>query len=137
MTLTIKTEYDFLFVTELMEKFSNINQVLFLLSVGPAVLRLMYCRLPRLILLNPLWFPLSGPEMLHVKWRERPLTVKDRTMGEQLPISFTEHWRLTRNCRILLHASKLQYVTYGLLPIRRKECRRIFRPKNPTAFCLV
>jgi hypothetical protein len=62
----------------------DINRdLLLLLSVGPAVPRLMYCSLPRLIVLTPLWFPLSSPEELHIRWRERPLSAKGGTMGEK------------------------------------------------------
>jgi hypothetical protein len=57
--------------------------LLLLLSVGPAVHRLMYCSLPRPIVLTPLCSPLSSPESFHVRWGERPLSAKSGIMGEK------------------------------------------------------
>jgi hypothetical protein len=54
---------------------------------GPAVSRLMYCSLPRLIVQPRFSFPLSSPEALHVRWRDRPLSAKGGTMGEKWRIN--------------------------------------------------
>jgi hypothetical protein len=58
--------------------------LLLLLSVVPAGPRLMHCSLPRLIALTlHFGFPLSSPESLRVRWRERPLSAKGGIMGEK------------------------------------------------------
>jgi hypothetical protein len=51
--------------------------------VGSAETRLTHCSLPRLIVLNPVLFPRSSPEALHVKRRERPLLAKVGNYGRE------------------------------------------------------
>jgi hypothetical protein len=55
--------------------------------VGPAVSHLTYCSIPRLIVQPRFGFPVSSPEELRVRWRERPLSAKGGNMGEKLPIN--------------------------------------------------
>jgi hypothetical protein len=68
----------------------------FVFCVGPAVTHRMYCRLPRLIVLIPLWFPPSSPEALHIRRHERPLLARGGTMGKKCPIKFSLQLRLPR-----------------------------------------
>jgi hypothetical protein len=53
--------------------------------------------------------------------------------GREMTEKFCRKWRLPRHCCVLLHAVKYDMGQTALLPLRRKACRRFFRPKNPTA----
>src|SRR5215468_7948358 len=94
----------------------------------------MYCSLPRLILLTPLWFPPSSPEALHIRRRERPLLARGGTMGEKCPIKCSLQLRLHGNCRVLLHAAKLRHGTNGFTSPPKEGMRRIFLPEKSGVF---
>jgi hypothetical protein len=53
-------------------------------------------------------------------------------MGEKMAEKFCRKWRLPRHFWVVLHAVKLDMGQTALLPLRRKVCSGIFRPKNPT-----
>jgi hypothetical protein len=93
----------------------------FVFCVGPAVTRRMYCSFSRLIVLYPLYFPLSSPEALHVNRRERPLSAKGGTMGEKCPIKFS-HTIATSTVivRFFCMSQSCDMGPTALLPHRRK-----------------
>jgi hypothetical protein len=70
--------------------------LVFVFCVGPAVTHRIYCSLPRLIVLTPLFSfpPPSSPEAHHIRRCERPLLARVGTMGEKCPIEFSLQLRL-------------------------------------------
>jgi hypothetical protein len=70
------------------------------------------------------YFPLSSPEALHVQQRERPLSVKDGSMGEKWPIQFCLQ-RATSTVSVGIFYMPQIYdmgQTASLLPLGRKAC---------------
>jgi hypothetical protein len=53
--------------------------------------------------------------------------------GREMAEKFCRQWRLTRHFWVLLHAVKHDMGQTVLLPLPRKACWGVFRPKNPTA----
>jgi hypothetical protein len=106
----------------------------FVFCVGSAVTHRIYCSLLRLIVLTPVSFPLSSPEALLIRRRERPLLAGGSTMGEKCPIKFS-HTSAT-SMVIVEFFYMPQICDMGqtaLLPLRRKACWVFFRRKNQTA----
>jgi hypothetical protein len=109
----------------------NIEMKQLLLSVGLAVPRLMYCSLPRLIVITPLWFPpfISRGAPRQMAWGT---SISERwNYGQEITDQYSLKWWLPCYCRILLHAAKLRHGT--LLRLWRKACWGFFSPKNLTA----
>jgi hypothetical protein len=78
-------------------------------------------------------FQLSPQEVPSI-WSEASEPSSGRwNYGRENGWEFCRKWRLPRHFWVLLHAVKHGIGQTALLPLRRKACWRLFRPKNLTA----
>jgi hypothetical protein len=78
-------------------------------------------------------FQLSPQEVPSI-WRDASEPSSGRwNYGREMAEKFCRKWRLPRHFWVLLRAVKHDTGQTALLPLRRKVCWGLFRPKNPTA----
>jgi hypothetical protein len=69
------------------------------------------------------YFPQSSPEALHFQRRERPLSVKEESMGKKWPIQFClRHATSTVSVGIFYMPQIYDMGEMALLSLRRKAC---------------
>jgi hypothetical protein len=94
--------------------------------VGPAVPRLLYCSLPRLIVLTPILFPsfITRGAPRQMKWET---SISERwSYGREMTDQFSLIMLLLRHCRVLLHAAKLRHGTHSFTSPPKEGMVRIF-----------